>query len=70
VSIEVARGGAELVARLTGQAPLAIYPTAPGRFFLKAVDAQLEFDLPADGGSASAVTLVQNGGRQRAARMP
>jgi D-alanyl-D-alanine-carboxypeptidase/D-alanyl-D-alanine-endopeptidase len=68
--LEVMREGSGLVARLTGQAPLRIYPTAAGRFFLKAVEAQLEFELPADGGSATAVTLVQGGGRQRAARMP
>lgn len=68
--LEVMREGSGLVARLTGQAPLRLHATAPGRFFLKAVDAQLEFELPADGGSASAVTLVQGGGRQRAARMP
>jgi CubicO group peptidase (beta-lactamase class C family) len=70
ISIDVMREGAGLVVRLTGQAPLRIYPTAAGRFFLKAVDAQLEFELPADGASATAVTLLQGGARQRAARAP
>jgi D-alanyl-D-alanine-carboxypeptidase/D-alanyl-D-alanine-endopeptidase len=73
ITIEVTRtttGGTDgLRVQLTGQAPLSLYPTAVGRFFLKAVDAQLEFELPADGGSATAVTLVQNGARQRAARL-
>jgi len=69
-TLTVVRAGASLTVQLTGQPPFQLFPSAPGIFFLKAVDAQLEFELPADGGPATAVTLVQGGARPKAARIP
>jgi hypothetical protein len=69
-TLTVVRAGASLTVQLTGQPPFQLFPSAPGIFFLKAVDAQLEFELPADGGPAIAVTLVQGGARPKAARVP
>lgn len=56
-----------LMAQLSGQAKLQVYPETETRFFLKAVDAQLEFEKN-DQGVVTAVVLHQNGRDQRAAR--
>lgn len=46
----------------TGQPRFPIYAEAPDKFFLKIVDAQLEFGRDSTG-RVNSVTLVQNGGR-------
>ena len=55
--------GDRLMAQLTGQGKLPIFPQSETLFFLKVVDAQLEF--AADG---SSVVLHQNGRDQKANR--
>jgi CubicO group peptidase (beta-lactamase class C family) len=48
--------GHQLYSKLGPQAPIAIYPESETRFFLKVLDAQLEFSA-----DASKVTMHQNG---------
>jgi CubicO group peptidase (beta-lactamase class C family) len=71
-TIHVTREGGRLGARLTGQTRFRVYAEGdgehPARFVYRIVPAALAFDLPADGGVASAVTLEQNGMRMRAER--
>jgi len=55
--------GERLMAQLTGQGKLPIFPQSETLFFLKAVDAQIEF--AADAGS---LVLHQNGRDQKASR--
>jgi hypothetical protein len=55
--------GDSLMAQLTGQGRLPIFPQSETLFFLKAVDAQIEF--AADG---SSLVLHQNGRSTKAAR--
>jgi CubicO group peptidase (beta-lactamase class C family) len=55
--------GDGLMAQLTGQGKLAIFPQSETQFFLKVVDAQIEF--AADG---SSLVLHQNGRSTKAAR--
>jgi CubicO group peptidase (beta-lactamase class C family) len=62
-TITVTLNGSTLQTQLTGQGRLDIFPQSETLFFLRAVDAQLEF--AADG---SAVTLHQNGRSQKALR--
>jgi hypothetical protein len=57
-----------LEARLTGQPSLPIFASARDKFFLKAVDAQLDFQRDA-GGKVVAVVLHQNGRDLRAPRI-
>jgi hypothetical protein len=45
---------------MSGQQPFTTYASSPTSFFVKAVDAQLTFDLDAQG-RATRVTLHQNG---------
>jgi CubicO group peptidase (beta-lactamase class C family) len=63
-------GEARAYLQATGQPRVRLWPAAPDRFFLREVDAELRFELPADGGPATAVTLRQNGRDQRAPRQP
>ena len=63
VTITIAREGDGLTSQLTGQGRNAIFPQSETLFFLKVVDAQLEF--AADGGS---VVLHQAGRSTKAAR--
>jgi CubicO group peptidase (beta-lactamase class C family) len=65
--ITIRRDGTRLMAQATGQPAFEIFAESPTMFFLKVVDAQLEFALDASG-TATALTLVQGGARQRAAR--
>jgi CubicO group peptidase (beta-lactamase class C family) len=51
--------GNQLSSKLGNQQAIPIFPESETMFFLKVVDAQLEF--PKDGGKASQVTLHQNG---------
>lgn len=59
--------GDRLLARLTGQTYLQIFPESATEFFYKAVEAQLTFVKGADG-KMSALILHQNGLDQRAER--
>jgi CubicO group peptidase (beta-lactamase class C family) len=63
VTITIALDGDHLTAQLTGQGKLPIFAESETLFFLKVVDAQLEF--AADG---SSVVLRQNGRDQKAIR--
>jgi CubicO group peptidase (beta-lactamase class C family) len=58
-----------LFGQLTGQAALPIFPESETMFFLKAVDAQLEFPKNETQGKASQVTLHQNGRDMTAKRL-
>jgi len=66
--LQIQKRGTSLTAQLTGQPPLPIFAASEQRFFLKVVDAQLSFEVDASG-SATAVTLHQNGVDQRAPRI-
>ena len=68
VFLTVARSGDRLNAQLTGQPAFEIFPESETQFFLKVVEAQLTFELGADG-KASAVVLHQNGASPRAPRV-
>lgn len=56
-----------VVAQLTGQPALDIYPESPTRFFWKVVDAQVTFERGADG-HATGLTLHQAGRNLKAHR--
>lgn len=58
--ITVTHEGESLMAQATGQPKFEIFPTSPTNFFLKVVEAQVEFTPGADGKMAS-LTLHQNG---------
>lgn len=68
VVLTVSRKGRQMSTRLTGQRELNIYPEGAHRYFLKAVDAQLEFD-GADPARAGYVILHQNGQQMKAPRI-
>jgi D-alanyl-D-alanine-carboxypeptidase/D-alanyl-D-alanine-endopeptidase len=68
VTITIAREGARLAAQVSGQPPFMIYASSPTSFFFKVVDAQLTFDVDAQG-RATRVTLHQNGHDIPAARI-
>jgi D-alanyl-D-alanine-carboxypeptidase/D-alanyl-D-alanine-endopeptidase len=57
----------QMTAQLTDQDPLPIYASAKDRFFLKVVDAQIDFERDAKG-KVIALILHQNGSNQRAQR--
>jgi CubicO group peptidase (beta-lactamase class C family) len=68
VSVLITREGNQLSTKLSGQGALPIFPESETAFFMKAVDAQLEF--PKDGqAKASQVILHQNGRDTTAKRM-
>ena len=58
ITVTLENGG--LVAQATGQPKFPMFAEAPDKFFLKSVDAQLEFTREASG-AVSSVTLVQGG---------
>ncbi len=60
VDLAITQEGNRLWTQLTGQGKIEIYPESPTFFFLKVVDAQLEF-VKDGGGQAIQVTLHQNG---------
>jgi Domain of unknown function (DUF3471)/Beta-lactamase len=60
VDLKVTLEGDHLVTQLTGQPPVAVFPESETVFFLKVVDAQLEFGKNA-AGAVTQVTLHQNG---------
>jgi beta-lactamase regulating signal transducer with metallopeptidase domain len=56
----VKREGNRLLAQITGQAFLEMYPESESKFFYKMVDAQAEFKSES-GGAAESVTMFQGG---------
>jgi D-alanyl-D-alanine-carboxypeptidase/D-alanyl-D-alanine-endopeptidase len=65
--VTMSRQGERFFTQLTGQPTIEIFPESETRFFLKVVDAQLTFEVDAQG-RATAVVLHQNGRNQRAPR--
>ena len=61
IPMVVARSGNQLTAKLGGQQALPIFAQSETLFFVKVVDAQLEFPKDDGSGPASQVTLHQNG---------
>jgi CubicO group peptidase (beta-lactamase class C family) len=53
--------GNQLLSKLGNQNPVRIFPESPTLFFLKVVDAQLEFALPDPQSPPTQLTLHQNG---------
>jgi CubicO group peptidase (beta-lactamase class C family) len=68
VHLDVRREGNQLFVQLTGQQAFEVFPTSYRRFFLKAVEAELEFTAGDDGRGAT-VVLYQGGGEQTAKRV-
>jgi hypothetical protein len=66
--LDVALKSDHLEAQLTGQPAFPIFASAKDKFFLKVVDAQLDFERDA-GGKVVAVVLHQNGRDMRASRV-
>ncbi|MEM8888319.1 MAG: serine hydrolase [Bacteroidota bacterium] len=60
VTFTVRRKNLQLSVQLTGQGQLDIYPESETRFFLRAVEADLEFAKD-DAGNVESLTLFQNG---------
>lgn len=58
--LEVKQDGEKYIAQATGQRPLEILPESEVMFFATAIDAQLRFELGADG-AVTQVVLLQNG---------
>ena len=67
LTLTISREGDQLYAQLTGQEKFPVFPEGEGKFFLKAVDAQLSFAADAEG-KVTQVTLHQNGRQQVAKR--
>ena len=67
VVIMIRLDGSQLTSQLSGQRALPIFPESESRFFLKDVDAQLEFVR--EGGRVSHAILHQSGRSQRAERV-
>jgi len=68
IVLTIARDGAQLSTQMTGQPALPVYADKPDHFFLRAVDAQLDFARDA-AGKVTAVTLHQNGRDLKAPRI-
>ncbi|MBI3491143.1 MAG: DUF3471 domain-containing protein [Acidobacteria bacterium] len=64
----ISRDGEHLMAQLTGQPKVEIYPEGEHEFFLQVVDAQITFEVD-DEGRTKALVLHQLGRDQRAARI-
>jgi len=60
VNVEVTAEGEQLFAQVSGQERLPIHPESETAFFYRLVDAQIEFDVNADG-RATGLTLFQYG---------
>jgi CubicO group peptidase (beta-lactamase class C family) len=59
----------QLSGQMTGQGPLPIFPQSETMFFLKAVDAQIEFSGSDSEGKSAQLTLHQNGRDMPAKRL-
>lgn len=66
--LTVRRGDEQLFVQLTGQQEFEVFPLSVTRYFLKVVDAQIEFAV-GDDGRAKSVTLFQNDTEQFANRI-
>lgn len=66
-SITVTREEGQLLAQGTGQNKIKIYAESPTLFFVKVIDAKMEF-LPDDNGNFSRLILYQNGQKYEAKR--
>ena len=66
--ITVTRQGDQLMGQITGQPPIHIYAEAKDKFFLRLVDARLDFERN-DQGQITAVILHQNGRDQKAKKV-
>jgi len=64
----ITREGAALMAQVTNQAALRVWPESPTRFFYREVKAELEFEIDKKTGEASSVTLYQHGREMRCER--
>ena len=67
IAITTENGGPHLQA--TGQPKFPLFAEAIDKFFLRVVDAQIEFVRDSTG-RVNELILVQNGARQRAVRVP
>jgi CubicO group peptidase (beta-lactamase class C family) len=59
-TLTITRQGDQMISQGTNQGPAPIYPSAPGEFFLKIVDAQISFTQTGDA-AATALVLHQGG---------
>ncbi len=66
--IEITREGAQLKAQATGQPQADLFPQSETKFYLKVIQAQVEFNLNADG-VAESLTLFQGGQEMNAPRV-
>lgn len=66
LTITVADGA--LSGEMTGQNALRLFPESETKFFLKAVDAQVQFNRASPAGKVTSVTLFQGGHEQQALR--
>lgn len=68
-TITITRQGEAVLAQLTGQNALRVFPESGTKFFYREVEAELEFEVEQGAGSAKSVTLHQNGRHMRCARV-
>jgi len=66
--VTVRRDGDRLLVQVTGQAELEVFPMSPTRYFLKTVDAEIEFTAGEDG-RAHSLVVYQNGTSEVATRV-
>ena len=66
--VVISRDGDRIFSQVTGQEPAEVFPLSPWRYFLKIVEAEIEFE-PGDDGRARAVTIHQGGQEVRAERV-
>ena len=66
--ITISREGTQLKGQATGQPMVDLFPQSETKFYLKVVQAQIEFHL-GDGGVAESLTLFQGGGEMNAPRV-
>ena len=66
--ITITREDTQLKAQATGQPMVDLYPQSETKFYLKVVQAQIEFHL-GDGGVAESLTLFQGGQEMNASRV-
>jgi hypothetical protein len=69
IPMVVALDGNQLTTKLGNQQPLPVFPQSETLFFLKVVDAQVEFPKDDGSGKASQLTLHQNGRDMTGPRM-
>ena len=67
-TLTVSRDGGQLFVQLTGQPQFEVFPLSPTRYFLKVVDAEVEFTA-GDDGRGRTVVIYQNGTEEMAKRV-